>query len=114
MGNLCRRASFDAGATFDIDVCRSREALANLVFQNNQLAAGGCYNTTWTIAVQMQFYLLVPLALLLLRLPKRGFRWSFTPLHANTEQMLNSKLPAASTTQGNCNTYGSALIGLCK
>ena len=72
---LCRRASFDAGATFDAEVCRSRKALANFLFQNNQLMNGGCYNITWTLAVQMQFYLLFPLCLLLLQPRKRGFRY---------------------------------------
>ncbi|BDA41091.1 hypothetical protein COCOBI_01-7460 [Coccomyxa sp. Obi] len=68
------RASYDAGATFDAEVCRSKKALANFLFQNNQLANGGCYNITWTLAVQMQLYLLLPLALLLLRPQRRGFR----------------------------------------
>ena len=39
---VCRRASFDAGATSDAEVCRSRKALANFLFRNNQLANGGC------------------------------------------------------------------------
>ncbi|CAL8466626.1 g6162 [Coccomyxa elongata] len=68
------RASFDAGTTFDAEVCRSRKALANFLFRNNKLANGGCYNITWTLAVQMHVYLLLPLALLLLRPQRRGFR----------------------------------------
>ncbi len=45
------------------------------MFQNNQLASGGCYSISWTLAVQMQFYLLFPLCLLLLQPRKRGFRY---------------------------------------
>jgi peptidoglycan/LPS O-acetylase OafA/YrhL len=76
-GLVFRLATFDAGATFDAEVCRSRKAFANFLFQNNQLINGGCYNITWTLAVQMQFYLLFPLCLLLLQPRRRGFRYLF-------------------------------------
>ena len=46
----------------------------NLVFLNNQLQNGGCFNTTWSLAVQMQFYAMLPLCLVLLRPRTLGFR----------------------------------------
>ncbi len=46
----------------------------NLVFLNNQLQNGGCYNIAWSLAVQVHFYALLPLGLLLLRPRLPGFR----------------------------------------
>jgi peptidoglycan/LPS O-acetylase OafA/YrhL len=69
-----RRACFGDRATFDAAVCESRRGVANYLFQNNHLSNGGCYNTTWTLAALMHFYTLFPLALLLLRPRRAGFK----------------------------------------
>ena len=75
-GNLlCRRAFLDHLSTFDIEVCRSTWWL-NLIFMSNQHIIGGCFNITWSLAVQMQFYLLLPAALLVLRPKAPGFRYA--------------------------------------
>ena len=47
---------------------------ANLGLLNNQLPAGGCFNITWSLAVQAQFYALLPIALVLLKPRTPGFR----------------------------------------
>ena len=54
-------------------MCREK-AWTNFLFTNNQLANGGCYNTSWSLAVQMQFYAVLPLALVMLRPRTPGFR----------------------------------------
>ncbi|KAK9819568.1 hypothetical protein WJX81_007717 [Elliptochloris bilobata] len=51
-----------------------RRMWANLAFVNNSLAMGGCFGTTWSLAVQMQFYAVFPLLLVLLRPRTPGFR----------------------------------------
>lgn len=59
--------------TFDAAACK-REMMHSLLFVNNQLPTGGCYNLTWSLAVQMQFYFFFPLALMALRPQVSGFR----------------------------------------
>ena len=71
--HACRRAFLDDKSTYDTQACATHW-WANLVFLNNQLPAGGCFNVTWSLAVQAQFYVLLPLALVLLRPQKPGFR----------------------------------------
>lgn len=48
----CRRAFFEPAASLDLDACRTHWWL-NLVFANNQHPVGGCYNITWSLAVQV-------------------------------------------------------------
>lgn len=47
---------------------------ASFAFVNNMLPFAGCASHTWSTAVQMQFFLLAPLCLLLLRPKSPGFR----------------------------------------
>lgn len=72
---LCahRRTFFDRKQPWDTAVCRDK-AWTNFLFTNNQLANGGCYNTSWSLAVQMQFYAVLPLALVMLRPRAPAFR----------------------------------------
>lgn len=56
-----------------MELCRG-QGWMNLVFLNSQLPNGGCYNISWSLAVQVQFYALLPLGLLLLRPRMPGFR----------------------------------------
>lgn len=69
----CRAGFFGPRTTFDQEVCR-KQGWRNLVFLNNQLSNGGCFNISWSLAVQVHFYLLFPLGLLLLRPKRAGFR----------------------------------------
>lgn len=43
----------------------------NLLFLNNWLPFGGCMGWTWSLAIQVQFYVLFPLLVLLFKTPKR-------------------------------------------
>jgi hypothetical protein len=54
---------------------------ASFAFVNNALPFAGCASHTWSMAVQMQFYALAPLTLLLLRPRSPAFR-CFTFLSA--------------------------------
>ena len=56
-----------------MEVCR-KQGWMNLAFLNNQLRNGGCFNISWSLAVQVQFYALFPLGLLLLRPRMPRFR----------------------------------------
>ncbi|KAK9841795.1 hypothetical protein WJX81_003721 [Elliptochloris bilobata] len=58
---------------FATDQC-ARNLWANIVFAHNALPMGGCYSITWSLAVQMQFYAVFPLLLVLLRPSTPGFR----------------------------------------
>jgi peptidoglycan/LPS O-acetylase OafA/YrhL len=68
-----RRAFFAPRTTFDVEVS-GKSLWRNLVLLNNQMDLGGCFATTWSLCVQMQFYAVFPLALLLLRPHRPGFR----------------------------------------
>ena len=72
-GHACRRAFLDPYSSFDLEVC-GRHWWLNFAFVNNQQTIGGCFNISWSLAVQMQFYLLLPVWLLLLRPKAPGFR----------------------------------------
>lgn len=52
---------------------------ASFAFVNNMLPFAGCASHTWSTAVQMQFFLLAPLVLLLLRPALPGFRYTHVP-----------------------------------
>ena len=68
----CRRgAFFGDSCVWDAEACRA--VWKTFAFLHNQQSAGGCFHTTWSLAVQMRFYLLFPLALLLLRPKAPGF-----------------------------------------
>ena len=56
---------------FNLDNC-PRRLWASFAFVNNRLPYAGCAAHTWSAAVQMQFYALAPLALLLMR-PRSPF-----------------------------------------
>lgn len=58
---------------FNPDNC-PRLLWASFAFVNNMLPFAGCASHTWSTAVQMQFFLLAPLCLLLLRPKSPGFR----------------------------------------
>ena len=62
-----------------MEVCR-KQGWLNFVFLNNQLRNGGCSNISWSLAVQVHFYALFPLSLLLLRPRMPGFRCGLTML----------------------------------
>ena len=47
---------------------------ASFAFLNNLLPFAGCASHTWSTAVQMQFYALVPLVLVMLRPKAPAFR----------------------------------------
>ncbi|KAK9907547.1 hypothetical protein WJX75_005734 [Coccomyxa subellipsoidea] len=68
-----RRTFFEPLRTFDKAACKDTIA-HNIFFVHNQQPGGGCYTTTWSLAVQMQFWCMFPLALLLLRPQMPGFR----------------------------------------
>jgi peptidoglycan/LPS O-acetylase OafA/YrhL len=72
--SVCRRAFFNDDLPFDGAVCKHK-GWRNFVFLNNQLPNGGCFNISWSLAVQMQFYLMFPLVLLLLQPQTSGFRY---------------------------------------
>lgn len=55
------------------DACRDAK-WANFVFMQTQYPMMGCMGYTWSLAVQAQFYLLLPLVLLLLQPKKPHFR----------------------------------------
>lgn len=74
-----RRTFFDRKQPFDTAVCQ-KMGWTNFLFANNQLPNGGCMNTTWSLAVQMQFYAVLPLALLMLRPRTPGFRQALISL----------------------------------
>ena len=74
MLSFCRAGFFGPKATFDREVC-SRLGWLNLVFLNNQHQNGGCFNISWSLAVQVHFYILFPLGLILLRPKSPEFRW---------------------------------------
>ena len=76
--SCCRASFFGPKATFDREVCNSLGWL-NLVFLNNQHQNGGCFNISWSLAVQVHFYTLFPLGLILLRPKAPGFRWGIRP-----------------------------------
>ncbi|BDA41092.1 probable nose resistant to fluoxetine protein 6 at N-terminal half [Coccomyxa sp. Obi] len=67
------RTFFDRKQPWDTAVCQ-KKAWTNFLFTNNQLANGGCFNTSWSLAVQMQFYAVLPLALVMLKPRTPGFR----------------------------------------
>ena len=56
---------------FNLDNC-PRRLWASFAFVNNRLPYAGCASHTWSVAVQMQFYALAPLALLLMQ-PRSPF-----------------------------------------
>jgi peptidoglycan/LPS O-acetylase OafA/YrhL len=47
---------------------------ASFAFINNTLPFAGCASHTWSMAVQMQFYLLLPAVLVLLQPRSASFR----------------------------------------
>lgn len=67
------RRAFVEVDPFNADNCPS-QLWASFAFVNNLLPFAGCASHTWSTAVQMQFYLMAPLALLLLRPKEPGFR----------------------------------------
>jgi peptidoglycan/LPS O-acetylase OafA/YrhL len=70
---FCRPSFFAPLGTFNLEVCRT-SMLHNVFFAHNQLPAAGCYLTTWSLAVQMQFWCLFPLFLLIMSPQSPGFR----------------------------------------
>ena len=98
-----RRTFFDRKQPFDTAVCQ-KMGWTNFLFANNQLPNGGCMNTTWSLAVQMQFYAVLPLALLILRPRTPGFRWALISLgncrHVATWlHHMYTCIPALTTTE---------------
>ena len=83
-----RRTFFGESCVWDEKACAG--VWRTFAFLHNQQRAGGCFHTTWSLAVQMRFYALFPPALLLLRPRAPGFRCrpccmkpSCTKPHAN-------------------------------
>jgi peptidoglycan/LPS O-acetylase OafA/YrhL len=70
-----RRGFFDRFATMDQGACAT-SLWRNFTFTNNMVDFAGCWNITWSLCVQMQFYAAFPLALLALQPQKPGFRWA--------------------------------------
>ena len=70
---MCREGFFGHRSSFDLEVCREH-GWRNFIFLNNQLPMGGCFNISWSLAVQVHFYVLFPLGVLLLRPKTSGFR----------------------------------------
>ncbi|BDA51508.1 hypothetical protein COCOBI_19-0630 [Coccomyxa sp. Obi] len=58
---------------FDHDQCNNAMSY-NVFFAQNQLPTFGCFTVAWSLAVQMQFWFMFPLVLLLLRPQTPGFR----------------------------------------
>lgn len=56
------------------DVCKETK-WANFFLAQNQYPMSGCMGYTWSLAVQVQFYLILPIVLLLLQPSVRNFRW---------------------------------------
>eukprot|EP00884_Botryococcus_braunii_P009350 jgi/Botrbrau1/18416/Bobra.0072s0009.1 len=56
------------------DICKEAK-WANFFFAQNQYPMSGCMGYTWSLAVQVQFYLILPIILLLLRPSAPNFRW---------------------------------------
>lgn len=70
----CRRAGFFGPfGAFDHEQC-SKNMSYNVFFAQNQLPTFGCFTVAWSLAVQMQFWFIFPLVLLLLRPQTPGFR----------------------------------------
>eukprot|EP00884_Botryococcus_braunii_P020302 jgi/Botrbrau1/6956/Bobra.0215s0033.1 len=68
------RTGFFSWQPYHPEMCK--DALwANFVFAQNQFPFGGCSTFLWTLAVQIQFYLLLPVLLLLLQPSRKNFRW---------------------------------------
>lgn len=70
---LCRNAFFGPLGAFDQGLCKNTMRY-NIIFAQNQLPTFGCYTIAWSLAVQMQFWFIFPLALLLLQPQTKGFR----------------------------------------
>ena len=66
-------AFFSPTATFNSAACK-QVFEHNLVFLQNQQPGGGCYMTTWSLAVTVHYWMFFPLALVALQPQVKGFR----------------------------------------
>jgi peptidoglycan/LPS O-acetylase OafA/YrhL len=55
------------------DICKETY-WANFLFMQNQYPMAGCMAYTWSLAVQIQFYLFLPIVLLLVKQSTENFR----------------------------------------
>lgn len=67
------RDAFFTEVPFATEQC-GRNMWATLALVHNARPMGGCYSTTWSLAVQAQFYVGFPALLVLLRPRAPGFR----------------------------------------
>lgn len=72
-----RRAFVDVDP-FNQDNC-PRLLWASFAFVNNYLPYAGCVSYTWSMAVQMQFYVILPMFLLLCNPASPSFQWVCVP-----------------------------------
>lgn len=68
-----RGGFFGPLGAFDHEMCNNAMSY-NVFFTQNQLPASGCFTVAWSLAVQMQFWFIFPLVLLL-RPQTPGFRY---------------------------------------
>ncbi|CAL8465660.1 g5196 [Coccomyxa elongata] len=98
---VLRGGFFGPLGAFNHDQCNNAMSY-NVFFAQNQLPASGCFTVAWSLAVQMQFWFIFPLVLLLLRPQTPGIRHEYFGTFARLCPLCWGALTAIAVLDADC------------